>query len=151
MLYEVITRCRAVAPIDFNEIANIVSGVDGSYQLNCGYYSDHVYVIHSDDYGRKLTTSKAYGLDDYIHPITPNGYRYKCTTAGTSDTTLPTEPWSTTVNLVITSYSIHYTKLYELNVPSPKAAQVETSISLVHWLTAGPSLYPQKASMKLQA
>ncbi len=93
-------RCRAVAPIDFNEIANIVSGVDGSYQLNCGYYSDHVYVIHSDDYGRKLTTSKAYGLDDYIHPITPNGYRYKCTTAGTSDTTLPTEPWSTTVNLI---------------------------------------------------
>jgi hypothetical protein len=38
----------------------------------------------------------AYSLGDFIEPVTPNTYRYECTTAGTSDET--TEPtWGTTV------------------------------------------------------
>lgn len=93
-------RCRAHAVVDFNEIANVVSASDGTYLLNCGYYDDQVYVTHSDDYGRKLMVSKAYSLGEYVHPTTPNGYRYKCTTAGTSAATQPPEPWPTSSNLV---------------------------------------------------
>ena len=38
----------------------------------------------------------AYTLGTFVEPVTPNGYRYECTTAGTSDAT--TEPtWGTTV------------------------------------------------------
>lgn len=36
--------------------------------------------------------SKAYIADQYISPVTPNGHKYKCTTAGTSHTAEPTWP-----------------------------------------------------------
>lgn len=36
--------------------------------------------------------STAYSLDDVRVPTTPNGHKYKCTTAGTSDATEPTWP-----------------------------------------------------------
>lgn len=93
-------RCRLHSPADFNQISSVLSGVDGSYLLKCGYYTDSVYVTHSDDYGSKLQISKSYLIGNIIHPITPNGYRYKCTTAGTSAAALPSEPWPTSSNLV---------------------------------------------------
>ncbi len=37
--------------------------------------------------------STVYALGDVIEPVTPNGYKYICTVAGTSDTTEPT--WGT--------------------------------------------------------
>jgi hypothetical protein len=45
--------------------------------------------------------SHAYNLNDVVHPITPNGYDYKVTTAGTSASTepvWPTAPGSTVVS-----------------------------------------------------
>lgn len=39
--------------------------------------------------------STAYAVGDYVHPVTNNGYYYKCTTAGTSHSAEPT--WGTTV------------------------------------------------------
>ena len=93
-------RCRLHSPVDFNQISSVLSGVDGSYLLKCGYYSDSVYVTHSDDYGYKLQVNKSYVIGDVVHPITPNGYRYKCTTAGTTSASFPMEPWSTSSNLV---------------------------------------------------
>lgn len=38
------------------------------------------------------TTLTAYALGDYIEPSTPNGLKYECTTAGTSDVGEPTFP-----------------------------------------------------------
>lgn len=93
-------RCRAHSTADFNEIANVVSANDGSYLLNCGYYNDQIYVTHSDDYGSKLIAGKSYVLGEYIHSTIPNGYRYKCTTAGISAAILPSEPWSTSANFI---------------------------------------------------
>lgn len=36
--------------------------------------------------------STSYSLDDVVIPTTPNGHKYKCTTAGTSDSSEPTWP-----------------------------------------------------------
>lgn len=93
-------KCRCHAPTDFNQISSVTSATDGSYILPCLGYTDHVYVTHSEEYGYKLQSNKIYILGDVIHPVTPNGYRYKCTTAGTSAATLPSEPWPTSSNLV---------------------------------------------------
>jgi hypothetical protein len=46
------------------------------------------------------TASIAYADGDIVVPVTPAGYQYECTTAGTSDAT--TEPtWPTTVGLTV--------------------------------------------------
>lgn len=96
-----IPRSRTVSchsPVDFNQIAKGKSLGDGSYSLSCGLYTDHVAVVHSDDYGKLFAANYAYALGDVIHPSTPNGYRYICTTAGTSAATEPTN-WPTTGTL----------------------------------------------------
>lgn len=72
---------------------------DGTYLIDMGDIYDPVYVMHYDDYGFPLFASTAYAIGAYIHPKTPNGYRYKCTTAGTSGASLPAEPWPTSSNL----------------------------------------------------
>jgi hypothetical protein len=89
---------RAHGNLDMNMIAFANSKSNGEYLLNCGYYDDHVFVTHSDDYGKKFTAAKQYILGDVIHPKTPNGYRYICTTAGASSTAEPTS-WPTTGTL----------------------------------------------------
>lgn len=87
------------SPIDYMQFSSSMSNQsDGSYILKCGLYSDHVAVVHRDKYGSKFTSSKQYVLGDIIHPSTPNGYRYICTTAGTSAATDPTA-WPTTGTL----------------------------------------------------
>jgi len=42
------------------------------------------------------TASTAYTLGDIVKPTTPNGYTYRCTTAGTSHSAEPS-PWGTTI------------------------------------------------------
>jgi len=93
-------RVRAHAPTDFYQITQAMSGEDGSFQLNCGYYQDSVFVSASDDYGSQIKASTAYALNAVVHPDTPNGYRYVCTQAGTTDASLPAEPWDTEATLV---------------------------------------------------
>ena len=48
---------------------------------------DGIVVVHT-----AWAASTAYSLGDYVHATTFNGFRYECTTAGTSDTTEPTWP-----------------------------------------------------------
>lgn len=97
-----IAKSRTVSlhsPVDYMQFsASMSNALDGSYMLKCGLYSDHVAVIHRDNYGSKFTQSKSYAIGDVIHPSTPNGYRYICTTAGTSAATDPTA-WPTTGTL----------------------------------------------------
>lgn len=81
-------------------LKKLKSNTDGSYLIDMADVYDPVYVMHYDDYGFPLFANSAYGIGTYIHPKTPNGYRYKCTTAGTSAGTLPTDPWPTSSNLI---------------------------------------------------
>lgn len=93
-------RCRAHSSADFKQVATALSATDGKYLLNCQRYNDHVYVTHSDDYGSKIVANRPYALGDVVHPSTPNGYRYVCTTAGSTGGTLPAEPWSISGNVI---------------------------------------------------
>ena len=93
-------RCSIHSNIDLNLYSSVLSNQSsGEYVLYCGTYSDHVYVTHRDDYGSKFYPSKLYSGGEIIHPSTPNGYRYICTTAGTSAATEPTN-WPTSGTLV---------------------------------------------------
>lgn len=49
----------------------------------------------------------AYALGAYVKPTTPNGYRYECTTAGTSGTSEPT--WPTTIGATVTDGTVVWT------------------------------------------
>lgn len=91
-------RVSAHSPVDYYMAASKKSDANGKYIINVGYYTDHVLIIHSDEYGVKFTKSKAYVIGDVIHPSAPNGYRYICTTAGTSAATYPTA-WPTSGTL----------------------------------------------------
>ncbi len=51
--------------------------------------------------------STVYGLGEYVLPIVPNGYRYECTTAGTSDAAEPT--WPTTLAATVADNSAVWT------------------------------------------
>jgi len=93
-------RVRAHSPVDFNQIAQSMSAEDGSFLLNCIFYQDSVFVSGSDDYGSQLKAGTAYAVNAVVHPATPNGYRYVCTQAGTTDASLPAEPWDTEATLV---------------------------------------------------
>lgn len=81
-------------------LKNTYTDDNGNYLFDMIDVSDPVYVMHYDDYGFPLAVNTAYALGSYIHPKTPNGYRYKCTTEGTSGASLPTEPWTTSSNLI---------------------------------------------------
>ncbi|MFQ2403624.1 hypothetical protein ACK31G_01585 [Aeromonas caviae] len=92
---------RALSVADFARINDTMAAADGSFSLPCGFYSDVVMVATYEPYGAPLVASKAYVLGEIIHPATPNGFRYLCTTAGNSGATLPPEPWSTTSPLTV--------------------------------------------------
>lgn len=90
----------------------------------------------------------AYSLGDCVEPVTPNGYRYRCTTAGTSHAT--TEPtWPTTVGSTVTDGTVVWTMVSAvhavtevtlalteggLDVNTPGAA-----LALGHTITSGTS------------
>jgi len=86
---------------DLREVVSASSETDGSFNLNCGFYSDSVMVSVYERYGFTPVVNKVYALGDIIHPVTPNGFRYLCTKAGNSGATLPPEPWSTSSALTI--------------------------------------------------
>ena len=92
---------RALSPVDFARINDGVAASDGSFSLKCGLYGDVVMVATYEPYGLLPATNKAYVLDDIIHPVNPNGFRYLCTKAGNSGSVLPPEPWPTTTTLTI--------------------------------------------------
>lgn len=91
--------CRAHGNLDFNIISYVKSNASGEYLLNCGFYHDHAYVTHSDEYGSKFTPSKVYVIGEVIHPSIPNGYRYICTTGGAASASAPTE-WPKSGNMM---------------------------------------------------
>ncbi|GAA4650996.1 hypothetical protein GCM10023116_32790 [Kistimonas scapharcae] len=86
---------RAVTMERHELIAQIDSESDGSFELVTSPYTDGILVYAFDEYGSLLKPDTAYGISDVTHPQTPNGYRYICIQAGTTDATLPTEPWPT--------------------------------------------------------
>lgn len=86
---------------DLREVVSASSASDGTFNLNCGFYSDSVMVAAYERYGFTPVVNKVYALGDIIHPVTPNGFRYLCTKAGNSGATLPPEPWSTSTALTI--------------------------------------------------
>lgn len=89
-----------LSPAYLGVLKKITSEIDGSFFINLWQISDPVYVMHYDDYGFPLAVNAGYALGSYIHQKTPNGYRYKCTTAGSSGVELPAEPWPTSSNLI---------------------------------------------------
>lgn len=74
------------------------SAGNGEYSITLGDVFDPVIIVHFDYYGYPFTASKSYALGDVIHPRSPNGYRYVCTTAGMSGTTEPSS-WPTSGTL----------------------------------------------------
>ena len=83
----------------FGVLKNTYTDDNGNYLFDMVDAYDPVYVMHYDDYGFPLAINTAYVIGSYIHPKTPNGYRYKCTTAGNSGAELPVEPWPISANL----------------------------------------------------
>ena len=55
----------------------------GAYEIElAGGYKDSIFVVAFDNYGQPFTASAAIAIGDRIHPTTPNGFVYECTTAG---------------------------------------------------------------------
>lgn len=63
---------------------------------------DALVPVHAD-----WVASTAYSLGNYVHATAFNGFRYECTTAGTSDTTEPT--WPTTEGATVEDDSAVWT------------------------------------------
>lgn len=80
---------------------------DGTFFINLNDVSTPVILLVHDEIGAKLVANTAYALNQIIHPATPNGYRYRCTLAGNSGTTLPAEPWPTAA--VLTAGAAQFT------------------------------------------
>ena len=77
----------------------MTSGLDGNYLAILNDVVEPVIVVHYDDPGIPFVAGYNYVLGDRIHPPTPNGYVYICTTAGIASTTAPAV-WPTSGALV---------------------------------------------------
>ncbi len=86
---------RAVTMQRHELIAQIDSAGDGSFELVTSPYTDGILVYAFDEYGSLLKADTAYSIGAITHPQTPNGYRYICIQAGTTEATLPADPWPT--------------------------------------------------------
>ena len=76
------------------------SGTNTIIKNNPGYNPVGVSSITLPSYPSAWAASTAYALGDFVEPTTHNGYKYECTTAGTSGTTEPT--WPTTPGNTVT-------------------------------------------------
>lgn len=105
----------------------VTSGADGKYQITLGDVYDPLIIIHCDYYGYPFFATKSYSLGDVIHPKTPNGYRYICTTAGVSGTTEPAN-WPTSGTLQSGAAIFTAAPVYkpESNLVSPKLVNLVT-------------------------
>ncbi|MEA9439252.1 hypothetical protein VCX45_00735 [Aeromonas caviae] len=92
---------------------------DGSFFLNMNDVTTPVIVLAYDDIGAKAAINTAYSLNQIIHPVTPNGFRYRCTLAGNSGATIPPEPWSTTTVLTIGAAKFTPEPVYEPKAHGP--------------------------------
>jgi hypothetical protein len=63
----------------------------------------------------KWVASTAYVLTNFVSPTTENGYRYECTTAGTSGTTEPTWPLPDDDTQTVTDNTVVWTRRGRLN------------------------------------
>lgn len=92
---------------------------DGSFFLNLNDVTTPVIVLAYDDIGAKAVINTAYSLNQIIHPATPNGFRYRCTLAGNSGATIPSEPWPTSAVLTIGAAKFTPEPVYEPKAHGP--------------------------------
>ncbi|WP_227094934.1 hypothetical protein [Aeromonas veronii] len=92
---------------------------DGSFFMNLNDVSTPVIVLAYDDIGAKAAINTAYSLNQIIHPAIPNGFRYRCTLAGNSGATIPSEPWPTSVVLTIGAAKFTPEPVYEPKAHGP--------------------------------
>jgi len=82
------------------------------------------------------TASTAVTLNEYRRPVTNNGYRYQCTTAGTTHSAEPT--WPTTIGNTVSDGTAVWTCVSKLHVPTEvKLASTQGGLSSA---TPGASL-----------
>ena len=63
----------------------------GAYELTIeSGYSEEIFVIAFDDYGKAFTPNLTVSVGHRIHPTTPNGYIWECTGSGTLPSEEPT-------------------------------------------------------------
>ena len=74
---------------------------------NYGYNPVGVSVITLPAYPPAWAASTAYVLGDFVEPTTHNGYKYECTTAGTSGSSEPS--WPTTPGDTVTDGTVTWT------------------------------------------
>ncbi|MFE8711404.1 hypothetical protein [Aeromonas allosaccharophila] len=92
---------------------------DGSFFLNLNDVTTPVIVLAYDDIGAKAAINTAYNLNQIIHPAAPNGFRYRCTLAGNSGATIPSEPWPTSAVLTIGAAKFTPEPVYEPKAHGP--------------------------------
>ncbi len=94
--------------LDFDQRENTIildEILDTDYSVNIHCWKSH----HLD---ADWVVATAYTVGQYVSPTTQNGYRYKCTTAGTSHAS--TEPtWPTTVGTTKTDGTVTWTTVAE--------------------------------------
>ncbi len=114
-------RVVVLSESDLSLLAEGISAADGSFTLGIAEQSDPVTVLVTDKYGSKLAADTLYSLGDRVHPVTPNGFYYECTTSGTSSDAdnLPIEPWSTETDLTTGTAVFTPSALMEPVIHSP--------------------------------
>lgn len=96
---------------------------DRKCQANSDPGTDNI-VIDIVDILPFWTLSHAYVVGDCVQPTTPNGYRYRCTTAGTSSATEPAS-WPTTIGATVTDGTVVWTMV------SAKHEETEITLGLL--------------------
>lgn len=85
-------------------------------------YSGSTFRHHYLDDPGEWEASTAYSLADFRRPTTENGFRYECTTAGTSDSSEPT--WPTTIGTTVSDGTAVWTcrtfAITDTNCPQTK-------------------------------
>lgn len=75
---------------NFTRINTVESdGLTGNFDIQVSPYTTNISIIAFDRLGGEFKTSREYKLGDIAHINPSNGYRYICTTAGTSAATFP--------------------------------------------------------------
>lgn len=100
------------SPVNGYRYKEISSNNDGTYLVNINDVSEPVFVLHYDNPGLPLQSNKSYSIGDVIRPNIINGYRYICTTAGTSASSAP-DVWPLTGTITIGSAIFTPSPIYE--------------------------------------
>lgn len=116
-----IGRLRTLAVFTENGLRYKVQDTraDGTFFLNLNDVVTPVIVMAYDDIGAKAVINTAYSLNQLIHPTSPNGFRYRCTLAGSSGATIPAEPWPISTELTIGAAKFTPEPVYEPKAHGP--------------------------------